>query len=357
MPTLRCCPRTTAFGYYDGNLVGAVERVDRSSARSAGACAAATPVEDPRAAPSCSRAARSSGRSRTRTTTCPARCSRAPRARTSSATRVRPGSRAVVFTNNDSAYATRWRCTAQASRSAPIVDARPRRALNGALPAQARAAGLAVLAGSAIVGAHGAQRVTRGRRRAASAAARRAASIAISSACRAAGIPRSISFRRRAASCATTMRSRRSSPIARRCRSRRRVRRTAASILPQALAEGHAAGAAAASARGFAAPSLELRAPTSTHRRRCCRYGRCPRAARATSASSICRTTSPSTTSRSPRAKLPVGRASEALHDARHGHRSGQDQQHHRPRADGASCSTCRSRRSARRRSGRRTRR
>ena len=35
------------------------------------------------------------------------------------------------------------------------------------------------------------------------------------------------------------------------------------------------------------------------------------------------------------------GRAPEALHDARHGHRPGQDQQRHRARADGASSSAC----------------
>ncbi len=63
-------------------------------------------------------------------------------------------------------------------------------------------------------------------------AARRGASSAISSACRAAGTPPSISFRRRGAGCATTPRSRRSSPTARRCRSRRRARQTVASTLP-----------------------------------------------------------------------------------------------------------------------------
>ena len=52
-----------------------------------------------------------------------------------------------------------------------------------------------------------------------------------------------------------------------------------------------------------------------------------------------------------------AGRAPETLHDARHGHRPGQDQQRHRARADGGAARACRSPRSARRRFARRTRR
>ena len=55
--------------------------------------------------------------------------------------------------------------------------------------------------------------------------------------------------------------------------------------------------------------------------------------------------------------RLSVGRASQALHDARHGHRSGQARQRRRHRAAGGGTRADRSRRSARRRSGRRTRR
>ncbi len=44
---------------------------------------------------------------------------------------------------------------------------------------------------------------------------------------------------------------------------------------------------------------------------------------------------------------LPLGRAPEALHDARHGDRPGQDLQRHRPRADGGADAPSRSRRPA----------
>ena len=64
------------------------------------------------------------------------------------------------------------------------------------------------------------------------------------------------------------------------------------------------------------------RAPR-TSRPRSRRSGTSRQAARRPS--SISRTTSPPTTSRSPIGRLPLGRASQALHDARHGDRSGQD--------------------------------
>ena len=85
--TSRCSPRTTAFGCYDDNLAGTcwsaspiISRRRRRTRRGSGCgkCAQGR---------SCSRRARTSGRSPTRTTTCRARCSPAPRAPTSSATR------------------------------------------------------------------------------------------------------------------------------------------------------------------------------------------------------------------------------------------------------------------------------
>ncbi|MGZ8267293.1 MAG: glycine cleavage T C-terminal barrel domain-containing protein, partial [Burkholderiales bacterium] len=71
-----------------------------------------------------------------------------------------PGSRAVIFTNNDSAYAAALALHAAGVGIGAVVDARPSSELTGALPAQARTAGLALLAGSAIVGARGSKRVT-----------------------------------------------------------------------------------------------------------------------------------------------------------------------------------------------------
>ena len=99
-------------------------------------------------------------------------------------------------------------------------------------------------------------------------------------------------------------------------------------------------GAALARA-GFAITpaSRPVRAVAGDDRRRdACRraaVGRRRRARRA-SASSTCRTTSPSRDiALAAREGYQVGRASEALHDARHGHRPGQDEQRHRACADG----------------------
>ena len=75
------CLRTTAFGYYDGNLVGALERVADHLARAAAARPAAAAVEDPRAGGGAGHRRASSAPSPTPTTTCPARCSPAPPAR------------------------------------------------------------------------------------------------------------------------------------------------------------------------------------------------------------------------------------------------------------------------------------
>ena len=68
---------------------------------------------------------------------------------------VHPGARAVVFTNNDSAYACALALHAAGVTVAEVVDARPESDLSGALVTQARAAGLKVQSGSAIIQAHG----------------------------------------------------------------------------------------------------------------------------------------------------------------------------------------------------------
>ncbi len=72
---------------------------------------------------------------------------------------VRPGSRAVVFTNNDSAYATALALHRSGVAVGAIVDPRPDAALAGAGPQAARAAGLPVLSGSVVAAAHGSLRV------------------------------------------------------------------------------------------------------------------------------------------------------------------------------------------------------
>ncbi len=68
---------------------------------------------------------------------------------------VRPGSRAVVFTNNDSAYACALALQRAGVVVAAIVDARPGTELNPEWVTQARTAGLPIIAGSVIVKAHG----------------------------------------------------------------------------------------------------------------------------------------------------------------------------------------------------------
>ena len=72
---------------------------------------------------------------------------------------VRPGSRAVVFTNNDSAYAAALDLAHAGVAIEAIVDLRAR--TDGALPAAAAAAGLPIRRGSAVVGTDGRLRVSR----------------------------------------------------------------------------------------------------------------------------------------------------------------------------------------------------
>jgi sarcosine oxidase subunit alpha len=69
-----------------------------------------------------------------------------------------PGRRAVVFTTNDSAYDTALDLAAVGAEVAAVVDARP--APPAALVERARAAGIEVLTGSAVVGTAGSPRVT-----------------------------------------------------------------------------------------------------------------------------------------------------------------------------------------------------
>jgi len=69
-----------------------------------------------------------------------------------------PGRRAVVFTNNDSAYAAALDLQRAGIAIAAIVDVRPE--IDGELPGRARAAGIACLAGQAVIAAHGRNAVT-----------------------------------------------------------------------------------------------------------------------------------------------------------------------------------------------------
>ena len=151
--------RTTAFGYYDGSLVGAVERVTDHWATA--------PPYAPRqriwkiraqavvlASGAFERPIAYANNDLPGTMLAGAAHTYVKRYG------VRPGSRAVIFTNNDSAYAAALALHAAGVAIGAVVDARPASELTGVLPAQARAAGLTLLAGSAIVGARGSQRVS-----------------------------------------------------------------------------------------------------------------------------------------------------------------------------------------------------
>ena len=306
-PDVTLLSRTTAFGYYDGNLVGAVERVDRSSGGAACACAAAAPVEDPRQGRRAGeRRARARHRLR-RTTICPARCSPARRARMSTRYGVRPGARAVVFTNNDSAYAAALALHAAGVAIAAIVDARTGQRIDGALPARARDAGICGLSRMrSIAAAHGGLRVAAVDVAPLARRHRARASTATSCACRADGIRPCISSRRRAASCATTKRSATfvpdSSPLPIFAAGAANGRFDVAAALLDGARRGYRrgehAGADAALVASVAAAPLPRATPRASAPLQ--PLWAVPAARRsAASASSTCRTTSPSTTSRS----------------------------------------------------------
>jgi sarcosine oxidase subunit alpha len=72
---------------------------------------------------------------------------------------VRLGARAVVFTNNDGAYAAALDLHAAGVRVAAVVDAR--REPGGALPGLARDAGIEVIDGSVVTRARGGKRIAR----------------------------------------------------------------------------------------------------------------------------------------------------------------------------------------------------
>ncbi len=151
-------PRTTAFGYYDGNLVGLIERVTDHLAT--------PPAHAPRQRLWKVRAKAVVLASGAHERQIAYANNDLPGTLLAGAARtyvdrygVRPGARAVVFTNNDSAYAAALALHRANVAVGAIVDARTDARLGGALPQQARAAGLPILAASGIVNAHGGLRV------------------------------------------------------------------------------------------------------------------------------------------------------------------------------------------------------
>jgi sarcosine oxidase subunit alpha len=152
-------PHTTAFGCYDGNLVGLCERVDGTPAGSA--------EHRPRERLWKVRAGI--------VVLCAGAHERSvayanndlPGTLLAGAARiyveryaVRPGSRAVVFTNNDSAYGAALALARAGVAVDSVIDARPEASIDGELPRRTKEAGVRIVAAAAIAGAHGRLRVT-----------------------------------------------------------------------------------------------------------------------------------------------------------------------------------------------------
>jgi sarcosine oxidase subunit alpha len=151
--------RTTAFGYYDDDLVAAVER-----------------VTDHLAAPASHLPRQRLWLIRARAVVLASGAiergiaygnNDLPGTLLASAARsyvtrygVRLGQRAALFTNNDAAYAAALALHAAGIPVGGIVDSRPDEALRGALPALARSAGLPIVPASGVVRARGRLRVS-----------------------------------------------------------------------------------------------------------------------------------------------------------------------------------------------------
>ena len=158
-PNVTLLPRTTAFGHYDDGMLGLLERV--------GDHLATPPAYTPRqrlwkvrartvvlASGAHERSIAYANNDLPGTMLAGAALTYIKRYA------VRPGTRAAIFTTNDSAYATALALRDADVAIAAIIDARPESQITGALPQRARAVDLPVIAASAIVGAHGGRRVT-----------------------------------------------------------------------------------------------------------------------------------------------------------------------------------------------------
>ncbi|MHB8495852.1 MAG: sarcosine oxidase subunit alpha family protein [Casimicrobiaceae bacterium] len=153
-------PRTTVFGYYDGNLVGAIESVADHLP--------AVPAHFPRqrlwliraksvvlASGAIERGIAYANNDLPGTLLADAVCTYVRRYA------VKLGTRAVVFANNDRAYAAALALHEAGTEVAAIVDPRPASRLDGALPSRARETGIMLMHGSGVACAHGRRRVSR----------------------------------------------------------------------------------------------------------------------------------------------------------------------------------------------------
>ena len=158
MDEVRLLTRTTVFGYYDHNYLGLVERV--------------TDHLGPAAAPALPRQRLWKVRAKQVVLATGAHerplvfaNNDRPGIMLASAAQAyvnryaaRPGNRAVVFTNNDSAYGAALDLAEAGIAVAALVDARPEP--EGALVETLRARGIEIIGGHAVVGSEGARRVS-----------------------------------------------------------------------------------------------------------------------------------------------------------------------------------------------------
>ncbi len=153
-------PRTAAFGYYDGNLVGAIESVADHLP--------AVPAHLPRqrlwliraksvvlASGAIERGIAYANNDLPGTLLADTACTYVRRYA------VKLGTRAVVFANNDRAYAAALALHEAGTEVAAIVDPRPASRLDGGLPSRAREARIVLMHGSGVARAHGRLRVSR----------------------------------------------------------------------------------------------------------------------------------------------------------------------------------------------------
>ncbi|WP_410540061.1 sarcosine oxidase subunit alpha family protein [Streptomyces sp. KL2] len=156
-PEVRVLPRTTVFGYYDDNYLLAVERRTNHLGAEAPENVSRERVWRIRAR----RVVLATG-AHERSLAFPDNDRPGTMLASSARTHlnrqgVLPGRHAVVFTTNDSAYAAALDLASAGLSIAAIVDTRPE---PGEWAERARAAGVEVLAGHAVTGTEGAERLT-----------------------------------------------------------------------------------------------------------------------------------------------------------------------------------------------------
>ena len=158
-PDVTLLSRTAAFGYYDDNLVGALERVTDHLA--------APPAHLPRHRLWLIRARAVVLASGAIERSIPYANNDRPGTLLASAARgyttrygVRLGARAVLFTNNDAAYASALALHDAGVAIAGVIDSRPQDRLGGAFCERARSAGLAIMPACVIARASGRLRVS-----------------------------------------------------------------------------------------------------------------------------------------------------------------------------------------------------